>query len=441
MKSFIACLCLSSFLFSASSCAPADDGDGFVSVVDGVFKSGEESPLYYIGTNFWYGPILASDTEYGDNARLTAELDTLKHLGIENLRVLVGVDGSYGTDVKVQPALQTAPGVYDEKLLEGLDRFMAELGKRNMKAVLYLTNSWEWSGGFGQYLEWAGEGDVVLPVRDGWNPFTEYTSRFMFNEKAKSMLADHIRKIVSRVNTVTGRPYSEDPAIFSWQIANEPRCFSSSPENKKAFADWVWSTAALIKSLDQNHMVSTGSEGYYGCEFDMDLFEKIHSCPDVDYLNMHIWPYNWKWVGKETLESGLDEAIAKTDKYIDAHIEVAERCGKPIVLEEFGWPRDGVSYSKEAPVTVKNRYYRYVLERVVKAKKEGSKLAGANFWGWGGYAEQTDGRVNWIPGDDYCCDPAHEPQGLYSVYLSDRSTIEVIMDVQKQLEDVALSLK
>ena len=397
---------------------------------------GKVESLYYIGTNFWYGPILASDTEFGDMARLVAELDAMKSLGIENLRVLVGIDGPSGIDVKVQPSLQPSPGVYDDELLVGLDRFMAELGKRDMKAVLYLNNFWEWSGGFGQYLEWAGEGEIVLPVRDGWKPFTEYTSRFMLNDKAKSMAADHVRKIVSRVNTVTGKSYSEDPAIFSWQIANEPRCFSASPENKQAFADWIWSTAALIKSLDPNHMVSTGSEGYYGCESDMDLFEKIHTCPDIDYLNMHIWPYNWKWVGKENLESGLEEAIFRTDSYIDAHIAVAERCGKPIVLEEFGWPRDDVKYSKDTPVTVRDKYYRHVLERVVGAKKEGGMLAGANFWGWGGSAVQVDGRVNWLPGDDYCCDPAHEPQGFYSVYLSDKSTIELIKRIQEQLENV-----
>ena len=30
------------------------------------------------------------------------------------------------------------------------------MGKRGMKAVVALNNFWEWSGGFEQYLEWAG---------------------------------------------------------------------------------------------------------------------------------------------------------------------------------------------------------------------------------------------------------------------------------------------
>lgn len=102
----------------------------------GLSVWGKWSLCIMLGTNFWYGPILASDTEFGDMARLVAELDAMKSLGIENLRVLVGIDGPSRIDVKVQPSLQPSPGVYDDELLVGLDRFMAELGKRNIHHVL-----------------------------------------------------------------------------------------------------------------------------------------------------------------------------------------------------------------------------------------------------------------------------------------------------------------
>ena len=126
----------------------------FFSVQDGQFVR-DGKPYIYIGTNFWYGPILASDGEGGDFERLTQELDTLQALGLRNLRVLVGADGNNGIFSRVEPTLQQAPGVYNDTILVGLDRFLVELGKRDMQAVLYLNNSWEWSGGYGQYLEWA----------------------------------------------------------------------------------------------------------------------------------------------------------------------------------------------------------------------------------------------------------------------------------------------
>ena len=68
-----ACLALA---ISACSAAPS-----FISTREGQFiKDG--NPYTYIGTNFWYGPILASDGQGGDYARLTRELDTLKALGV-----------------------------------------------------------------------------------------------------------------------------------------------------------------------------------------------------------------------------------------------------------------------------------------------------------------------------------------------------------------------
>ncbi len=81
------------------------------------------------------------------------ELDELKANGITNLRILVGAEGGK-QDFTVTPALQTEQGKYDEALLDGLDFLISEMGKRNMDAVLYLNNNWEWSGGMAQYLEW-----------------------------------------------------------------------------------------------------------------------------------------------------------------------------------------------------------------------------------------------------------------------------------------------
>lgn len=49
--------------------------------------------LLFVGTNFWYGAILGSEGEGGNRERLHKELDFLKSIGINNLRVLVGADG------------------------------------------------------------------------------------------------------------------------------------------------------------------------------------------------------------------------------------------------------------------------------------------------------------------------------------------------------------
>ena len=69
--------------------------ENFVTVRDGDFYIGDS--LYrFVGTNFWYGPILASEGRGGNRQRLARELDLLQSTGINNLRILVGGDGDEG---------------------------------------------------------------------------------------------------------------------------------------------------------------------------------------------------------------------------------------------------------------------------------------------------------------------------------------------------------
>ena len=388
----------------------------FVTVENGQFvRNGK--PYTFIGTNFWYGPILASEGRGGDMERLERELDALKVLGIENLRVLVGGDGADGVYSRVEPTLQTAPGVYNDTLLVGLDRFLVELGKRDMQAVLYVNNSWEWTGGYGQYLEWATGEKTLIPLVDGYWPFMQQMRKFQTSKEAQQLYFNHLRNMVSRVNSLTGKPYSEDPAIFSWQLGNEPRCFSDDPEVRAGFIGWMTEAARIIKEIDKNHLVSTGNEGLMGCEEDMELVRAVNEIPGIDYMTIHIWPYNWGWVRPDHLQEDVGVAIDRTRTYLAEHKALAEELGLPVVAEEFGFPRDGFRASMDAPTTARDQYYAHVFVQV------GTYLDGANFWGWSGFAVPL--HEQWESGDPYTGDPSQEAQGLNGVYIGD-STVDVI---------------
>jgi mannan endo-1,4-beta-mannosidase len=409
-------------LMVAAACSESPQ---FVRVKDGqFFRNGK--PYTYIGTNFWYGPILASEGRGGDFTRLCLELDTLKALGMENLRVLVGGDGPDGVFSRVEPTLQIAPGVYNDTLLVGLDRFLVELGKRDMQAVLYLNNSWEWSGGYGQYLEWATGEKTLIPLIDGYWPFMQQMRKFQTSKESQELFYNHIRAIVGRTNSITGKPYKEDPAIFSWQIGNEPRCFSDDPEIRAGFIGWLTESARLIKELDPNHLVSTGNEGLMGCENDWELVRQVNSIPGVDYMTIHIWPYNWSWAGEDSLQEDLPAAIQNTEAYISAHADLARELGLPLVCEEFGFPRDGFSPEMEATTGARDTYYAYVFSQV------GDALQGVNFWGWSGFAIPL--HQQWETGDPYTGDPAQEAQGLNGVYITDY-TVDVIRESMAQINE------
>ena len=406
----------------------------FVKVKDGHFYIGDKE-YRYVGTNFWYGAILASEGLGGNRERLKNELDLMQEIGITNIRVLVGGDGKGEFDYQIKPTLQTAPGVYNDTILQGLDYLIADLERRNMKAVLYLNNSWEWSGGFGVYLEWAGMGTPASPK--DWNAFQAYHSQFTKNEKAKELAANHTRFIVSRTNTVTGKPYSESPAIMAWELANEPRAFARDAETKAAFAQWIQEQAQLIKSIDPNHLVTTGSEGKNGCEVDMDLFEKIHAFPEIDYACIHVWPFNWSWLGKyaattteaienngkESVVNQVENACNNTANYIEESYARMAPLGKPMVLEEFGYPRDNYALEAGSPTTGRDAFYAFVFKII----RDSGKIAGCNFWSWGGLAEVK--HPNWQCWDDYTGDPAQEEQGLNSVFAKDESTMNIIREI------------
>ena len=422
MNFFCKILVWSSLILAAASCSSKPS---FVTVENGRFLR-DGKPYTFVGTNFWYGPILASEGRGGDRTRLERELDALKELGIDNLRVLVGGDGADGVYSRVEPTLQTAPGVYNDTLLVGLDRFLVELGKRDMQAVLYVNNSWEWTGGYGQYLEWATGEKTLIPLVDGYWPFMQQMRKFQTSKEAQQLYFNHLRNIVSRVNSITGKPYSEDPAIFAWQLGNEPRCFSDDPDIRAGFIGWMTEAARIVKEIDPNHLLSTGNEGLMGCEEDPALVRAVNEIPGIDYMTIHIWPYNWSWVRPDHLQEDVGEAIDRTRAYLAMHRELAEELGLPVVAEEFGFPRDGFQASKSAPVTARDQYYAYVFAQV------GRYLDGANFWGWSGYAVPL--HEQWESGDPYTADPSQEAQGLNGVYITD-STVDIIAEATARLKE------
>ncbi|MBR5852503.1 MAG: cellulase family glycosylhydrolase [Bacteroidaceae bacterium] len=389
-------------------------------------------PYHYIGTNMWYASVLGSEGEGGNRERLCNELDHLKSIGVTNLRILTGPDAGSALANPAKPYLQTAPGVLNDTILKGLDFVIAELDKRGMDAVIYLNNAWDWSGGYGFYLKECGYGDSPNTNEDGgYNRYVEYCANFSREPKAIGMYNDYIKAIVSRQNSITGRLYKDEPAIMAWQLCNEPRPFAK--DNKEAFATWISDAAALIKSIDPNHMVSTGSEGYIGCEVDMELCEKIHADKNIDYLTIHIWPVNWGWAPRSNPDSGIENACLESGNYIAEHIELAKKLNKPLVIEEFGYSRKDNISGTDIPTDSRDMFYRFIFEQVKNSVEQGNPIAGCNFWGWGGSGRPRD--LVWQAGDDYLSDPPHEPQGWYSVFDCDTTTINIIKEYSKAITE------
>jgi mannan endo-1,4-beta-mannosidase len=417
--------------------------EGFITIENGRFIH-RGAPYAIAGVNMWYGCYIGSPGATGDRPRLIRELDFLKAHSLVNIRALAASEASPILRA-VRPAIQRAPGVYDDSLLAGLDFFLAELAKRDMHAVLYLGNFWEWSGGFTQYNTWTGDRCVDPENPDqGWSAFMDSSATFYTKPASIALYRNFVTMLLSRVNTCNGRVYAGDPTIMAWQLANEPRPGrdgESGARNADNFVRWIDETARFIHTLDPHHLVCAGSEGTMGTIRSEDLYLRAYRTPAIDYLNCHLWPLNWSWFDPTHWEETLPSTEENAAAYIRTHIALARTLGKPIVMDEFGLGRDGGAILPEYSTRARDHYFASILRVIEDSVAAGAPFAGSNVWAWGGESRAHHADGMWLPGDPFVGDPPQEPQGRNSIFTSDTSTIRILRDHATRMEKLLLQQK
>ncbi|MFY7964655.1 MAG: glycoside hydrolase 5 family protein [Chitinophagaceae bacterium] len=393
-------------------------------------------PYNFIGANFWAGMNLGSVTNTDDRKKLLRELDRMKSLGINNLRIMALTEGPDTEPYRIVPS-NNDKGNLDERYLIGLDFLLTEMQKRNMYAVVCLSNFWPWSGGFAQYLKWAGDIDSISYPMDttkvqNWDLYMNETALFYSKPKAIELYKKSIKKIINRINSISKKQYKNDATIMSWELCNEPRGM----KNVKDYLAWIHNSAKFIKTLDRNHLVTVGSEGLDEYkDYNGTPFVATHSSEYIDYTCAHLWVQNWNWYDPQNHDSTFSKALIKVSDYLSRHIEMAYKMNKPFVLEEFGIGRDKNSYSINATTKVRDAYYEFVFNEIYKYAKL-KKASGVNFWAWAGEGRPRKDGCWWKVGDDFIGDPPHELQGWYSVYDKDSTTNNIISEYTKLMKKI-----
>ena len=287
----------------------------------------------FAGTNNYY-------LFYKSTAMVDAVLDKAKAAGFTVLRTWASQevqdpDGSnsvsppgagvwfqYWDAAAGKPAIKTGPDGIDR-----LDYVVWKAKQDGIRLVLPLVNNWNNFGGMDQYVKWAGG---------------SYHDDFYTNATIRGWYRDWINYLLNRTNTLTGLKYKDDPTIMTWELGNEPRCVSagvyprSSTCTTATLTTWADEMSTYIKSIDPNHLVSVGDEGFYakdtsssdwtingGDGVDTIAFAKLKN---IDVMSYHLYPGGW----------GKDAAWG--DKWITDHQADARKVGKPVMLGEFGWP-------------------------------------------------------------------------------------------------------
>lgn len=213
---------------TTTSSVSSPSSTAFVGISDLNFTI-DGKPGYFAGTNsYWIGFLTNNDD-------VDLVLDHMNESGQRILRV-------WGfNDVNSVPSSGT---VYYQLLKDGvatintgsdglqrLDYVVASAEKRNVKLIINFVNNWSDYGGIAAYVS-----------AFGGSATTWYT-----NDAAQSAYRTYIKTVIAR--------YKDSPAIFSWELANEPRCKGCDPS---VLYNWIKTTSAYIKSLDSEHLLAIG---------------------------------------------------------------------------------------------------------------------------------------------------------------------------------------
>src|ERR1044072_8888217 len=345
------------FLVASPKVATNSDVTPFVRQRGGRFFIGNR-PFRFVGANV---AVMFRDE---DRAQMAETLRQAGQAGIKVVRVWAFGEGG-PNDVKpvadfadwprTHP-FRWAPGQWNEEAFVQLDKTIAEAAKNKLYVQLCLTNWWRDTGGVTQYLRWAGINDAADDsYKFGIN--NEKAVLFYSNPETRRLYREHLEKLATRRNTITGVLYRGDPTIFGWELMNEAHVITGRWSERRA---WFAEMSAYLKSLDPNHLIAPGAWGYRSSSERREWLAD-HALPTIDYCDVHSYPRN-------DHDSFVDSPQALKE-FIENRAAAAFSLRKALVFGEFGMGVEGHNGASQLD------WYKAFFEGNVRAG-----AAGAMFW-------------------------------------------------------------
>ena len=294
----------------------------FVTVRNGGFSVAGR-PLRFGGTNTYY---LHQQSHY----MIDKALDDASAMGLTVVRAWAFADGS-GSSYR---ALQPSPYGYDDAAFDSLDYAIYKAGRLGIRLVLALVNNWPDYGGMAQYVKW------FLGLTDDSYGAGVNHDQFYVTPAILDCYRAYVKYVIRRPNRYTGLRYNEDPAIMTFELANEPR--SRSDKTGGILLAWIREMSAYVKSLAPGQLVTTGDEGFYGqagnsdypySDYEGDHWKDYVALPAIDYGTVHLYPQGW---GENPSSKPGTDPVAWGTKWITDHVADGKALGKPVVIEEYG---------------------------------------------------------------------------------------------------------
>jgi hypothetical protein len=283
-----------------------------------------------------------------------------------NINNFSGSITAYYDDINIcvqgTPALETREATFAQ-----LDMVLDEARKRGIKMILSLADNNTNYDTKATYVGWANS--IYSAGLTASYPYTG----FFTSSYCRTLYKDFVDLLTSRVNTINGLTYKNDPTIFSWELGNELRydVFDSesgtqntiNSTNIIAMTSWINDVGGHIHSVDTNHMVNFGDMAHtwqwvsgdtvsngsgYGVDYN------IHSALSVlNFMDVHVYPTqggDGSQLQKYGQRLGAANAITAAGfrAQLKDFVDVGHANGKPVVISEIGMVKE---------VTASNTYY------------------------------------------------------------------------------------
>ncbi|KAJ7849909.1 glycoside hydrolase superfamily [Mycena leptocephala] len=211
--------------------------------------------------------------------------------------------------------------------LQRLDYVISSAKSHGIKLIITLGNNWSDFGGMDVY---------TAQILGSGQPH----DAFYTNAAVVAAYKTYVQAIVTR--------YLTENMIMAWELANEPRCagsntVASSSCTSTTITNWASQISAFIKSLDPNHLVAIGDEGfindpvphnfdypYQGATIGIDFAANL-AISTLDFGTFHLYPDSW----------GESNDVAWGQQWITDHAALMASANKPAILEEFGLTATG----------------------------------------------------------------------------------------------------
>ncbi|KAJ6564092.1 CEL4a mannanase [Mycena capillaripes] len=198
-----------------------------------------------------------------------------------------------------------------------LDTVIAAAKAHGLRLIISLTNNWSDYGGMDVYAQQL--------IGSGQSHDVFYT-----NPTIIAAFKTYVQAIVSR--------YANEPGILAWELVNEPRCSGSSTTASSSctvstITTWASTISSFIKSIDSNHLVGLGDEGFFNQPGNSDYigsagidFAANLKISTIDFGTFHMYPQGW----------GETNTVPWGTQWITDHATTMKSTNKPVIMEEFG---------------------------------------------------------------------------------------------------------